>query len=99
MVAPKCKRDATDLRLVRLHGSSAVVELLRYPRTIGWTGAEHSRGDLSTLADLASSVAIYQAELPWAASVDPALGQTLLKRLGFKANAAAPGIRQGSTAC
>lgn len=78
VVAPRCVHDATALHIERLRGSAAMLELLRFPRTVGWVDAEHSRQDFGRLAKLAETVPVYRAEVPWGPPFDPRIARTLL---------------------
>lgn len=89
IVAPVCVRESNDVRVERLRGSSALLELIRFPRSSGWIGADRARNDLGVLAGLATSVPIYRAELPWGPRVDPGLGRRLLAAIGLDAEAPA----------
>ena len=83
VVAPCCARASKELRVERLRGSAALLELLRFPRSVGWIGTERARTDLSVLADLVATVRVYRAELPWGPRIDPGLGRRLLARIGI----------------
>lgn len=92
-VAPRAVRDG-GLKVERLRGSAALMEVVRSPRTIGWTDAWPARRDLDVLAALVASVPVYRAQLPWGAKLSSVLGQTLLDRLGFELTGSPP-VRQG----
>jgi hypothetical protein len=89
VVAPRWARDSTELRVERLRGSAALVELLRSPRSIGWIDPDRARTDLNVLADIVATVPLYRAQLPWEPLINPALGRTLLAQIGIEADARA----------
>ena len=89
VVAPRCARDLNELRVQRLRGSAALLELLRSPRSIGWISSERARTDLSVLADLVATVPVYRAELPWGPRIDSGLGRRLLAAIGIDVGAPA----------
>ena len=106
VVAPRCAHDFNELRVERLRGSAALLELVRFPRSIGWIGAERARSDLGVLAGLVAGVPVYRAELPWGPRVDPGLGHRLLAQIGLEAGALArepfrapAGADRGARAC
>ncbi|MGA2470746.1 MAG: hypothetical protein ABSG64_08665 [Solirubrobacteraceae bacterium] len=84
LLAPRLSEDFDELRVERLRGSAALLELLRAPRTIGWVSAEPAQHDLGVLAGLAESVPVYLADLPWRQPVDAELGRRLLDRIGLE---------------
>jgi hypothetical protein len=84
VVAPRWARDSKELRVERLSGSAALVELLRSPRSIGWTDPDRARSDLNVLADVIATVPLYRAHLPWEPLINPALGRRLLAQIGFE---------------
>ena len=90
VVAPRYARDSRELRVARLRGSAALLELLRAPRSTGWIGAERARTDLNVLADLVAAVPVYGAELPLGPRVDPGLGRGLLGLIGIESVDPAP---------
>jgi hypothetical protein len=82
IVAPVCDHDGDRLVVDRLRGSDALLELARFPRTIGWIDQSPLRRDFDVLAELAERVPIFRARLPWGPPFDPALGQRLLDAVG-----------------
>jgi hypothetical protein len=81
VVAPVCEHDETELEVVRLRGMDGVVELLQYPRTLGWLSAEPARRDLRVLTRLAEQVPVCRAHLPWGPPFQADLGGRLLAEL------------------
>jgi hypothetical protein len=106
VVMPGRADGARGLRIERLRGSEALLVLLRFPRSLGWTQAEKARRDFDVLASLAESVPVYRAELPSGPPFDGELGRRLLEEIGL--DVTAPGARRtdaladddrGSLAC
>jgi hypothetical protein len=81
LISPRCRPDAETIRIERLQGAAAVLELMRFPRTTGWSDIEHSRRDLNVVADLAAVVPIYRADLPWGPEPPPELARELLAQV------------------
>jgi hypothetical protein len=96
-VAPRYAPGSDELTVERLHGSAALRELLRAPRTVGWVGAERAQHDLGVLAALVESVAVYSAEVPARQPLDPELGRQLLERIDMYQAAAAGGRSAAAT--
>jgi hypothetical protein len=78
IVAPLCVHGADELKVMRLHGANALLELARAPRTIGWIDEEPLRRDFGVLASLAEQVPIFRAQLPWGPPFQPDLADALL---------------------
>lgn len=92
VVTPRCEHEEEKLEIVRLHGLEAALELIQYPRTLGWVDPEPASRDLKVLTQLASQVPVYRAHLPWGPPFQPDLGEKLLDelhRLGLAGQSAA----------
>jgi hypothetical protein len=81
VVTPFCEHEKEELRVVRVRGLKAVLELIQNPRTVGWVSQEPARRDLHVLTQLADQVPIYRAHLPWGPPFQPDLGARLLAEL------------------
>jgi hypothetical protein len=81
IVAPRRAPQRAELRVDRLPAPQALIELLRCPRTTGWTTADSVRRDFGTLAELAEIVPVYLASLPWGPPFTPRLAKTLLTHI------------------
>ncbi|MGD0196625.1 MAG: hypothetical protein ABSC56_01780 [Solirubrobacteraceae bacterium] len=82
LVAPRLSPPATEIRVERLQGAAAVIELMRFPRTLGWTDIARTQHNLDALTRLVESLSVLAVELPWnEASVGPALARELLDRV------------------
>jgi hypothetical protein len=78
IVAPRCLHAQIDVQVERVHGAAAVLELLRYPRTLGWTDPQQPQRNLDLLSALAAAVPVYRAELPWTDELGPQVAEELL---------------------
>lgn len=83
MVIPRPSREAPELIVERLGGRAALVELLRYPRLLGWRVSEPTRQSFRFLSDVAMNVPVYSAEVPWGPPFDSAMPRQLLERVGI----------------
>jgi hypothetical protein len=93
IVIPRPSREASELLVERLGGGAALVELLRYPRALGWQVAEPTRRAFEFLAEVATNVPMYSAEIPWGPPFDSALPSQLLARVGIGATTPVTGTR------
>jgi hypothetical protein len=82
IVTPICERESDELRVERLHAADAALELLRYPRSVGWIDLEPGRQQFRVLTALASAVPVYRAMIPWGLPFHPDLGSKLLTEIG-----------------
>jgi hypothetical protein len=76
IVAPSFGSGEERLRVERIRGRQAVQELVRFPRTLGWTDGEVTRRDFGVLAALAQQVPVYRATLPQ--QLEPEVAKALL---------------------
>lgn len=67
LVLPQPRRDVTEMKIERLHPASALVELTRFPRTLGWSAPRVLESIFRWNALLARSLPIYSVTLPWGA--------------------------------
>lgn len=81
VVTPFCEHVRGELEVVRLRGLDAAVELLQYPRTLGWGSQEPVRRDLHVFAQLADQVPVYRAHVPWGPPFQPDIGARLLTEI------------------
>ncbi len=83
IVIPRPSREAPELIVERLGGRAALVELLRYPRLLGWRVSEPTRRSFRFLSDVAMNVPVFSAEVPWGPPFDSAMPRQLLERVGI----------------
>lgn len=81
VVAPICDHNRNQLAVERLRGPRAVLELVRYPRSLGWRDPGPVRRDFAVLTQVAGTTPVYRAVLPWGPPFQPDLGARLLARL------------------
>jgi hypothetical protein len=65
LVLPRPSRDAADMQVERIAESKALMELTRFPRTLGWRAPAVLESSFRWNALLARSVPIYSVTLPW----------------------------------
>ncbi len=78
-VAPRCLHAQIELRVERLRGAAALLELMRYPRTLGWIDDAQSRRNLEVLSGLVAAVPVYRADLAWTDSLAPEVARDILE--------------------
>jgi hypothetical protein len=88
IVAPVWALGTEKLVIERLRGTDAMLELVRFPRTVGWVDSETARRDFGVLASLAREVPIYRAGLPWGPPFRADVAQALLASIGPDASRA-----------
>lgn len=81
IVVPAPSRSAQALTVRRLTQRDALVELLRYPRALGWSVAEPTRQFFLVAAMLARIVPVFTARIPWGPPFDPEIPRSLLERI------------------
>ena len=81
IVAPLFDRGVKQPQVERLRGTEALLELLRWPRTVGWLDAEHARRDFTTLASVAETVPVYRARLPSGPPFRPDRASSILSQV------------------
>jgi hypothetical protein len=74
-----------ELEVERLRGADALVELMRYPRIGGWRAREQVRRLFELSAELADSVAVFRATVPWGPPFQSGLATRLLSAVGLGA--------------
>jgi hypothetical protein len=82
VLIPLPSRRARRLRVRRLPKKDALVSLLRYPRILGWQAAEPIRRHFEVGAEIAESVPVFEATIPWGPPFAPGLSRALIERLG-----------------
>lgn len=81
LLIPLPSRRARRLRVRRLPKMEALVSLIGYPRVLGWEAPEPIRSHFAVCADLAESVPVFEARIPWGPPFPPQLAQSLLEKL------------------
>ncbi len=83
IVAPVPNRDTRQVRVERLRGADAVVELVRHPRSLASRDADTIRDNFDLLTTLAGTVPVLRAQVPWGPPFAPGLGRQLLEQIEF----------------
>ena len=83
IVLPCPRHDAVPLRIARLTGSRAMVALARCARVWPWTHQNNLREQFDWFAEVARSVPVYEADLPWGPPFDPAIAEALTELVIF----------------
>jgi hypothetical protein len=65
IVVPFPSRTVADVQATRLSAHDALLLMIRFPRILGWRDQVTIRTYFANLADLASEVPVYAAEVPW----------------------------------
>lgn len=80
IVLPQPDRDHDELGLRPLAPGTAVVELSRRPRLLGWSDERIRAQTFLNLSGIARTVPVYAARVPWGPPFDEAVIDTLLRR-------------------
>lgn len=81
IVFPKPLRGAPEMSLSELSPADALVELTRYPRTLGWTDPDVLERAFRCNARVARAVPAFEALIPWGPPFDPVTAPRLLSIL------------------
>ncbi len=81
MLIPQPSREAPYLEVSRLSARDALVDLVRYPRVLGWRGVEPSRRLFHVMAEVASTIPVYRAQIPWGPPFAGDLARRLLEQM------------------
>ena len=82
VVVPQPDRDGGELVVRRRTGTAALFELLHYPRLHGWLDERVQSAHLRHLADVARTVPVLVADVPWGPPFAPGLGAQVLRSVG-----------------
>ena len=82
---PQPSREATRPEVDRLGPTEAVRELLSYPRLARWQSADQIGRLFRLTADVAATVPVYRATVPWGPPFPPGLAEELFASVGFDA--------------
>lgn len=77
LVVPYPTRGNDEVRLERLSASQALIELLRFPRIVGWKEPASTGRHFAHLGALVRSVPVVRAFMPWTEAVDDSLAHRL----------------------
>jgi len=66
----------------RLQPADGLVQLVRYPRVLGWRDNAVAARDFPVLSEVSRSVPVLEARVPWGARYRPDVADALLARVG-----------------
>jgi hypothetical protein len=89
-VVPKLTREAEAIEVTRLGTHRGLVELIRFPRILGWEAAEPSRQFLVDLAAAVERVPVVELVVPWRLAIDADLSNELANTVSALADGAEP---------
>lgn len=78
ILIPIPDRDVEEVRLHRLSGATSVIELLRFPRLLGWQDRQVLAQLTEHAAAVASRVPVFRAQIPWGPPFADDLGSQVL---------------------
>lgn len=78
LVFPRPSRAISDLQIRRLTREEALLELARYPRTLGWVDRDVIAGLFRWNAQVVRAVPAYEAVIPWGPPFGPGVATTLI---------------------
>jgi hypothetical protein len=81
VLIPKPSRRARNLRVRRLPEKEALVEVLSYPRVLGWHESGPIRRHFKVCAEIAAHVPVFDALIPWGPPFAPDLVDALIGKL------------------
>jgi hypothetical protein len=81
IVFPKPSRAADSLRIVRLSAPDCLMELTKYPRTLGWMAPEVLERSFRWNSRIAREVAAFETVVPWGPPFDREIPQGILSLL------------------
>jgi hypothetical protein len=76
-VVPKLTREAETIEVTQLGTHRGLLELIRFPRILGWEAAEPSRQFLVDLAAAVERVPVVELVVPWRLAIDADLAGEL----------------------
>lgn len=78
VLIPLPSRGDRRLQVNRLPKRDALVSLLRYPRVLGWETVTPIKRHFAVCAEIAESVPVFEAKIPWGPPFDAGLTQAIL---------------------
>jgi hypothetical protein len=83
ILVPKPSRTAEAVRLERLDAAKGFVVLSSFPRIYGWREGDWLRQQFQSFSQLAKSVPVFTAEVPWGPPFDPGIAGELMALTGL----------------
>jgi hypothetical protein len=96
-IVPEPSREAKRLEVRRLGAMEGLQELLRHPRLGAWRAREPIARLFELTAEVAPTLAVYRARIPWGPPFQPALAEEILASVGIRA-ASRPGTPEPGAA-
>jgi hypothetical protein len=90
VVIPRPSREIADLKLAKHTRHGALLELVRYPRIVGWQTEKPLRSQFRGFSRIATTVPVFSAEIPWGPPFQPEIAERLLRSTGFRAPGEGP---------
>jgi hypothetical protein len=84
IIIPLPDREAPEVQAERLTGAEALVELGRYPRSVGWRVREVRAARFAALAGVSRAVPVFRARIPWGPPFAEDLAEELLGLAGLR---------------
>lgn len=81
IVVPRPHRGGPQVRVQRLVGVAALLELVRYPRVLGVVDPTLQGAQFEQLAALAEVVPVYVVDVPWGPPFSDAIASTVLEEV------------------
>ncbi|WP_250447388.1 hypothetical protein [Actinotalea sp. C106] len=81
IVVPYPDRRRKHVKVVRQEPREALLDLLSFPRLLGWKDPAVQRGHLAHLAAIVAQVPVYHAHVPWGPPFDPGIAAALRARI------------------
>ena len=79
VVIPRPVRTRTTLAVSRLGPAEALFALFRYPRVAGIRAPEVLENQFRAFAEVARTVRVYEAEIPWGPPFPPGLAEAIVE--------------------
>lgn len=78
VVLPRPNREIDQVQLVQIAGAEALTSLISSARFTGWSNHDRQRRQFEQLANLARSIPVYRAQVPWREPMSASVGEELL---------------------
>jgi energy-coupling factor transporter ATP-binding protein EcfA2 len=81
-LVPELSREAERLEVTRLGARDGLTELLRHPRLAAWRAQEPIARLFRLTAEVAPTITVYRATVPWGSYFQPGFAEELLASIG-----------------
>jgi hypothetical protein len=96
-LVPEPSRETKRLHVRRLSAMEGLRELLRHPRLAAWRAPEPIARLFELTSEVAASLPVYTARVPWGPPFPPGLAEELLASVGFGAASGRQGTPPAAT--